>query len=191
MCDYIHLGVPASHEAWLRETHAREWHLARNVHADIARAMPAGIASFVINANSCCCGLYFGSAGRDADNFAERLAKKRRGYERRGWSESKIARAMGSREPPPIKDYGLDPTVIALVQDVCRHAGRVVVLVHEYTGAIDRGRVNATPASCSLADFPERACALRRDELLVVTDRESEIAKKSSRPRATSRRRGT
>lgn len=166
MCFYITIGVPREHANWAVESFASDWHLRPTKNPSVSAAMHAEFTPLLIGEGGCCCGLYTSS---ESESFFARKESKRRKYERLGWSAAKIQRALSGCPRAPEPGDGLHPTVVELLEQICRRAGAVAVVVHEYTGKVETESFTiAGTDACGVADLPQLARSLKVDSLLYI-----------------------
>src|SRR5688572_3862675 len=127
MCFYLTVAVPADHVERIGEVFGREFGCLDTNNPSVAAALPSGHVGRVIITNGCSCYLYGKVDDAQEADPAERLRRK---YEKRGWSEAKIARAIEQQRRsarPPLT--GLRDDVVERLQTLCRSVGSVAVLV--------------------------------------------------------------
>lgn len=115
-------------------------HLARQENPDVGAAFGEEFALFSITDGQCSCHLY------DSPAAAEREPDhaRRRKYERRGWSQARIERALAAAEQAAaLPDRGVKENAAALIADLAERFGEVRLLVHEYRGSFAEERVRA------------------------------------------------
>lgn len=139
MCYLIHIGVPAKHAGAVRT--GRVPHVEAHENPSVSRAFGPSIATFSVTDGQCACNLY---TSPDAPSRDRDSATSRRKYERLGWSEAKIARALGaSEESSRLRQHprGLRQDVVELVSGLAATAGEVRLIVHHYHGSFAEERV--------------------------------------------------
>ena len=133
--------------------------------------MEVGCHGYALTDRHCSCDLYSWPA--DQKGAKETLLKLRRKYEKRGWSEAKIQRALNdpSAYIKPNK-IGLRADVRMLIADIVDEAGRVEFFVHFYSGdqmteklTVNRG------ATVSSGEIRSGAHLLEPDVLTTVVAR--------------------
>lgn len=165
MCYYITLAVPARHERDVLDAYGREWQLERTRNPSVEAALPDGFVPLLMGAGACCCGFYTRSAAAER---AKRLSHKRRKYERLGWSEAKIRRAIGGETKPQPGD-GLHPSVLELIESLHARCGPIAFVVHFYSGKVETERFELPGAETwEPAALRERASAVAEDTLHLV-----------------------
>src|SRR5690606_691206 len=123
------IAVPAKHADLVREAFGRGFVLHPTDNASVRAAMPRGYARQILTSGMCSCGLYTRpilGGGRDGSHPTERLRAK---YVKRGWSETKIARAIeqATHKEPKKPIPGLQPDVVERLQTLCEAAGEVAL----------------------------------------------------------------
>lgn len=137
MCYFVTVGVPEDKAAYLEEAFSRGLAASPATNASITRHLPDHYRTYVITRGMCSCDLFGGSLPRPDDGSHAR--KLRRKYERRGWSETKIERALAqaASKPPAETFVGLRPDLCALLAAVAEKVGELAVVVHWYDGEIE------------------------------------------------------
>jgi hypothetical protein len=159
VCYLIHLGVPESSADAVPP--GRVPRIARQNNPSIAAAFGRSYVLFSITDGGCACALH--SARAEPGETADVVVTKRRKYERRGWSEAKIERALAASDAAraPTVTGGISKDVAALIAGIARAAGEIRLLVHAYHGrfaeepvvpvAVKRVHVNAFETSAHAA----------------------------------------
>ena len=188
MCYFLAVAVPARDAEHLdRIFGSTPFQVRPTDNRDLLAALPPAFAARLITTGGCSCDLYSPpDRSRDA-NPAEQLRRK---YAKRGWSKSKIDRAVeqaianGPATPMHGKtplSPGLRGDVVERLRELCDSAAGVVVTVHWYGGDVATERMSLTPAqACTPAQLAERAATMREDELLSIATRSCSL-KTSSR----------
>jgi hypothetical protein len=168
MCYYITIAVRGSRAALLRESVPRGLTLSAAENRSIARHLPDEYRSFELTAAMCACDLYHrGSAGQPR-SARKRLRKK---YVKRGWSESKIERALAEATSRAVRPEfaGLRPDVAEWLAATARESGPLAVIVHWYTGRTDRETVPiAGEQHVAAADLDQGVAAVDEDVVVWV-----------------------
>lgn len=142
MCYLIHIGVPAKHAASVRMQRVPRVDALHNPF--VSAAFGASFATFGVTDGGCACNLYSSPDAPAADR--DDPATSRRKYERLGWSEAKIARALAASAEASSHRHprtGLREDVVELVSGLVQAAGEVRLLVHHYHGKFARERVGS------------------------------------------------
>jgi hypothetical protein len=99
-------------------------------------AMPAKSVRIEVTTGMCSCDFYSGDTPYQA--FDPEAARRR--YERKGWSKTKIERAIESRHKPRnpgAKPLDLGARFVDAIAQLTRSGARVHLLAHEFDGAFD------------------------------------------------------
>jgi hypothetical protein len=170
MCFFLTIAVPAKHVDDIVGTFGRGFQTHHSVNAAVSAALPEGYVAHVLTSGMCSCDLYARPGGAAADSPADHLRRK---YEKRGWSEAKIVRALKQAEAAQSKSQrpicGVRADVVERLQSLCQSGGGVALLVHWYNGDIDTERFSPSgPESCRCDELPARAQELREDVVVIA-----------------------
>lgn len=133
VCALISLGVPLSHPLQRQ----RLPRIDRIDNPAVAAAFGERFAQYSITEGQCSCDLY----SRFMPEPDAGDSKRRRKYERMGWSSAKIERALAESARPRQHDDGLRADVAALIAGIAEAAGEVRLIVHTYRGSFAEERV--------------------------------------------------
>lgn len=131
MCYLIHVGVPAAHAE--RVVSPRPFRVARHLNPSVTAAFGPAFTTFSVESGGCSCSIY---SSPDAPRVEKASPDKRRKYyQKLGWSESKIARALADaeRDRPKQRD-GVRDDVAAFIAGLAEEAGEVKLIVHDFRG---------------------------------------------------------
>jgi hypothetical protein len=99
-------------------------------------AMPRDAVRIDVTAGGCSCDFYCGDTPQksEPDPVAER-----RKYERKGWTQAKIDRAIGARRSarPATPRKNLDDQFAAAVESLAKQGARVTLLAHMFSADFD------------------------------------------------------
>lgn len=174
MCYFITIAVPQdAAQAVMAQHDARDMNVAVTRNPAALAAAEIGWTPLLVTGGGCSCGWYKrpGTAGAEAARL-----RARRKYEKRGWSESKIERALGSVHRRAKPDDGLHSVIIDLLRAIATEHGRVRVWVHDFTGKVEIEAYQiAARQRWTLAQLAAEAAALDVDTVatLVTTDKDS------------------
>lgn len=171
MCFFLTIAVPAKQAEHIAETFGPDFQTFPSANAAVSEALPEGYVARVLTSGMCSCNLYSRPGGAAAASPEDHIRRK---YERRGWSESKIARALALAGAAKSKSHrrfaGVRADVVERLQRLCRSGGGVALLVHWYNGDVHTERFSPSrPTSCRCDELPARARDLREDMVLVAT----------------------
>ena len=137
MCFFIAIAVPHDAAERVRSEHTvRGMQIAPTANTSARAAAGPGRVPLLVTTGGCSCDWYKRSAESESE-AASKLAKARARYERMGWSQAKIERALEGMTRSPRHDFGLHPVVIELLQAVARDCGSAAVWVHDFSGDVE------------------------------------------------------
>jgi hypothetical protein len=173
MCFFLTIAVPEKHCDRIGEAFGRGFQTFPYVNPTVASELPEGYVARLVTSGMCSCDLYVRPGGQVDADPADHLRRK---YQKRGWSEVKISRAVkqaeAARSKLPRPTSGIRPDVVERLQVICQSAGRVALFVHWYNGGVDTEHVSLTRRlSCHCDEFPQRARELGEDILLLASTR--------------------
>lgn len=173
MCYFITVAVPDRHADRIGDVFAGEFQTYPTVNPVVVAALPAGYTARVLTSGMCCCDLYASPRSPTDPDPAAHLRQK---YEKLGWSEAKIRRAIEQSTTHAAKSNlptsGLRSDVVDGLQTLCRAAGSVAVFVHWYSGGVETEQFSLSRAKhCECDAIPARAEQLAHDELLIAGTR--------------------
>ncbi len=131
MCYFITIGMQQNKSAAATAVAPRGLRVQPRVNRSISQYLPKRVTTFVVTKHGCSCALFCEESEKpDEEEVIEKLRRK---YQSRGWSPTKIERALAqhradrrSPEPP----YGLVPPVRSFLADLCNEVGELFVIVH-------------------------------------------------------------
>ena len=174
MCYFVTIAVPAQHADGISGVFGRGYQVFPTANRSVTAALPAGYSAHLLTSGMCSCDLY--ARPRDAGAPVPE-ARRRRDYENRGWSETKIRRALQQAKASARSKWqepfvGFRPDVVGGLQTLCRAAGSVAVLVHWYSGDVESERLDLhSVPRCECEQLAARMRELAEDQLLIASDR--------------------
>ncbi len=171
MCYYIAVVVPAAKAEELFSSSGSQFDIEPLSNQSIMALLPAGYALFTLSRDGCGCGLY--SVPKDPKQPEEEVAALRRKYEKRGWSEAKISRALQavSMKSRARSCGGIDNEVAEYLQAVCVHTSRLAILPFFCGGPLEDEKIALSQkVSCRSSDLPTAGALLEVNSLLQVSD---------------------
>jgi hypothetical protein len=175
MCFFITIAVPAPKAALVPDVFGRGFRTASTANPAVVAALPTDYAPTLVTNGHCSCDLYAAPRSETEPDLGDHLRKK---YAKRGWSDSKIARALEqakARDSKNLHARGIHRDVVSRLQELCRAAGSVAVVVHWYSGQVETEQLSLRQAKpCDCAELPARAAALCEDEVLVAASRRAD-----------------
>jgi len=167
MCYFITIGVPANRSDDVRRHVPRGMQFLRIQNPALAKAMGSEHETFILTTGDCSCNLYR-PPGESDDNEQSRIDRLQKKYAKKGWSESKIQRAIGSRrESTALEFVGLRDNVGELLVQMTAAAGRIGIVVNWYSGLIDDEKITIREVHSTTADkLRSRGGNLEEDTLI-------------------------
>ncbi len=176
MCYFITVGVPESNSNALDKHVPRGMHIARVENPSLLSQMGDGFATYLLMSGGCSCDLFGESHHDPAERCEEQehmaQERRRRKYEKRGWSKAKIERAIGQARGDPEAEplVGLRRDVQRLLGEVAINAGEVAVVIHWYEQDVEESQFTCTQGPVVPAqDALEGRLQLECDEILRIT----------------------
>lgn len=144
MCHFVTLVVPTDDTVAVEAVMARHGRAAEPIdNPSVAKALLPGERQFLTTRGHCDCGTVLAQGRETADEAEARLAKEADRLAAKGWSPTKVARAMEVRrrraaDPPARRGEDSLELWSAIVCDLRQalRAPRVGLLVHFYSGAV-------------------------------------------------------
>ena len=177
MCYFITIGIKEDAADELRQIVPRGMRIDKSSSAWLSQLMGEGWRQFVLTSGGCSCDLYREAAAADEDE-AGRIDRLTRKYVKKGWSDAKIQRAIGSRASKPKRDdfVGLRQDVRDLVMAIIQQTPKVGIVVHFYSGDIETEKFSVGESRSITAD------GLRRGTEPVAVDALTWVEGSHSRP---------
>jgi hypothetical protein len=171
MCYFLTVAVPAKHVARIGEVFGRGFQAYPTANASVRAAIPEHFEAHLITSGMCSCDLYFGSRASAAPDHAARLRHK---YERLGWNEAKIQRALAQSAAIAAKTSrlksGFREDVIDRLGAMCGVASRIALLVHWYTGHVETEQISLeAPLRCRCDELAAQLRILGEDRVLIAS----------------------
>lgn len=146
MCYFVTLGLPENKTEFLEKHVPRGLHIRRVELRSVQQQMGHGICTYLLMSGDCSCAMFNeyrneAEEGRQTNEHV-RHERRRRKYEKLGWSLSKIQRALGQRTTPSEAGsiYGLRGDVQRFLGELAANVGKLAVLVHWYDGDVQNSR---------------------------------------------------
>lgn len=173
MCFFVSVAVPSQHAERIGDIFGRGFQIHPTANASVTAALPAGYSARLVTSGMCSCDLYARPRAAAAPDPATHLRRK---YEKRGWSEAKISRALEQAVNNASKTNratsGFRSDVLTGFEALCRAAGSVALLVHWYSGEVESERLPlGQPRRCTCDELAEQAQALGEDKVLIAARR--------------------
>ena len=147
----------------------RAFRVAPQQNPSVNAAFGPAFVSFSVASGGCACELY---SSPEARQRKDRSDSRRRRYERMGWSDAKIQRALGdsaearshSRHGPP----GIREDVAAFLGDLAERSGELRLIVHHYHGLFSEETVPSAGSHTVTVDELRRGFPFLEDTLYVL-----------------------
>lgn len=170
MCFFLTVAVPAKHVERIGEVFGRGFQTHPTVNATVTEALPAGHEPRLVTSGMCSCDLYARPRAAEASDPTSHLRRK---YEKLGWREAKIERAIKQSAASAAKHNrpiaGLRDDVTERLVTLCRAACSVALLVHWYNGDVETERLTLhRSAPCKCEELVTRSQQLIEDEVLIA-----------------------
>ncbi len=170
MCFFLTIAVPTKHVERIGAVFGRGFQSHSTANPSVTAALPAGYSARLITSGMCSCDLYARPHSADAHDPAMHLRRK---YEKRGWSEAKIARTLEQVAVKESKTHratsGFRSDVLSGIEALCRAAGSVALVIHWYSGDIESERLPlGKPLRCKCAELTSQAHSLVEDQVLIA-----------------------
>jgi hypothetical protein len=176
MCFFLTVAVPAKHADRISEVFGRGFQTHASTNPSVTAAFPVGYEARLVTSGMCSCDLYARPGAAAASDPAAHLRRK---YERLGWSEAKIQRALEQAVASASKLHrptsGFRDDVTERLGALCRAAGSVAFVVHWYNGDVQTERLplhRAKPCDCD--ELRTRAQQLAEDAVLIASTRRAD-----------------
>ena len=139
MCYFITVAAVGSTAEALLNVRSRGLDVSPYTNRYLSRQLPEGSRTFALTSGGCSCGLYRGDPPNDEQD-QEVLKRLRTKYQKKGWSQAKIERAIGDpehrlRQRQPF--VGLRPDIRSLLADIAEQYGELAIVIHFYSGNVE------------------------------------------------------
>jgi hypothetical protein len=172
MCYFITVGIAREKTGLLLDRRNRGIHIAPQSNAHIARRLPKEYATFVVTSDGCSCGLYDGDADTDEPGQGVSFDRLRKKYQRKGWSQAKIDRAISDAERclrPDAVRAGLRPDIRNLLADIAEQCGELAIVIHFYHGHITTEKLTlAASVTISPSDLRAGTTPILEDTIVWI-----------------------
>ena len=141
MCYFITIAIPIEKDEILASNKTRGIELSRTLNESIIKSIPNGYSAFLLTSGMCSCDLFAEEQeGVDKQKLEASLRKR---YTKKGWSKSKIDRAISQSTSSAEKTgrYGLRDDIIFFICSLCNEIGTVYFIAHWYKGDTETERI--------------------------------------------------
>jgi hypothetical protein len=158
MCHFLTISVPRNQVPDVPEEFRRKLHFAEHTNPSITKYTPPDWISFTATSGGCSCGFY------SASDEKARLTKK---YQKKGWSDTKVRRALDSHKSKPVRSAGLRSDVVGLVTELIYVFGEIRLSLHWYSGEIETEDFLLNDAGCLTLESFRQDTTSFRDETII------------------------
>lgn len=164
MCHFLTIAVPRKSVPEVPEKFRRTIRFDEHTNQSVIRHAPSEWTCFTATSGGCSCDFYRVPFD-DSDDSANRVKK----YQRKGWSDAKIQRALDCRKEIPRVAPGLREDILELVTDLTSELGEIRLALHWYSGDVETEKFPLLDAGeVSLADFRENSTLLEVESTLGI-----------------------
>jgi len=132
MCHFLTISVPDKKLPDVPEQYRSEIHFAAYGNPSVTKFSPIDWTSFTATSGGCSCDLY--RAYKDSRKDDSTLIEC---YRKKGWSESKIERAISSRKKAAATSSGLRDDILHIVKNLVAAYSQIRLSLHWYSGQIE------------------------------------------------------
>jgi len=170
MCYFLTLGVPAKSADIMTSAAPRGFAIGLVQNRSVLAQLPPEFRTYLLTSGMCSCALYRRRSKRTEDP-SEFLRRK---YRKKGWSDSRIERAVEQASKAKARNespfVGLRADVATIVAEIAHQTGRVAVIVHFYNGDTEDEMLTlSTARSFAAFELLTSSFPFDEDELIWVT----------------------
>ena len=168
MCHIVTIAIVRTKGIAIQAFRSEGFDISRNDNRSLAGLFGSENASFDVTIEGCSCAFYQDRDGPDID--ADHLRRK---YQKRGWSEAKIRRALQQmlQAPRLIEQRRVRASFVPAVEAVVREAGRIQLFSHFYDGSFALEDVtDARSQSISLRKLVTEQGSFPQDTVLSISE---------------------
>lgn len=165
MCDFLSVSIPTGEIPTVPEKFRREISFTPMSNPSVTSLVPDDWTAFVVTSGWCSCGFYHdaGDTGMDQQKLVEKYRKK-------GWSDSKIQRAIGSMSDGTRAKKGLRDDILELISTLIDTYGKLMLTLHFYEGVVDLESFKLDDlGAVSLSEFKNDESMFSRDKAICIT----------------------
>ena len=161
MCYFLTIAIPKLGDLASDPKMPRGLALLPYENSSIKKHLDPGMRMYALVSGGCSCDLYSDPAKKCPDidpNYQKRIAA----YKKKGWSKSKIERAISSSRIASSHNSsgssvagGLRSDIPAILSSLAKTYGNLMFLVHWYNGAVDTAKitVGAKHHICNISEL--------------------------------------
>jgi len=172
MCYFLTVSIPDQTVPQIPEQQKRSIHFYPQVNKSISKHLPENWTSFVVTSGGCSCDLYQAAKALNKDN--KNLIKR---YRKKGWSETKIERALRSKKESIAHKESIAPSeglrddILGLVINLTNTFGKIRLSLHFYSGNIETETFSLIDCGqVSLNDFRQGNSFFKEETTLLIYD---------------------
>jgi Tat protein secretion system quality control protein TatD with DNase activity len=170
MCHFLTIAVPGKSVQEVPKEFRRTIHFAEHTNPSVTCHTPSVWTSFTAISEGCSCNLY-----RSASSTSEDKSKLEKKYRKKGWSASKIQRALESHEFSPTPSAGLRDDVVSLVAVLAKTFGEIRLSLHWYSGDVETEEFTLKDGGCiSLQKFLDDTTELGDETTIKIQAKKNE-----------------
>jgi hypothetical protein len=167
MCYFITIGIPESKAGYLEEQARPDMAAWRCENRHIMAHFDADFHGYVLTTGMCSCDLY--SSPLDDETLEDTVLRLHKKYKKKGWTETKIQRAIDDATAARSQIRGLRADTRDLIARVADASKRLYVFVHMYSGnQITEEVLVKDGPTVSSAEFRSGSYTLQEDMLVTV-----------------------
>ena len=177
MCYYITVAIPCGSTPKLMSQMTAGLRLDRHENKSILKMVPESAECYLITNGEpdhrCSCQLYRSAEGED-DHRLDPVAARVRRYQKKGWSESKIERAVAAMRAEAARQrfeefQGIRHDVRSVISRLVESHTPVHILVHWYDGDVQTEVVKGLALTVSRKAFNDPRYRLPEDTLVEIS----------------------
>ena len=148
MCYFITIAISKNKVENIEESAPPGIQIRLTSNQTIEKYLPEGLSLFLVTSNGCSCDLFFANKEVQAKgDREEHIAKLRRKYQGKGWSEKKTERAISQtiRSTASLatkEKVGLRDDVRKYLSSVLTKTGEIKMVVHWYSADVERENIH-------------------------------------------------
>ena len=181
MCHFLTIAVPRKTVPEVPQEFLRRIRFDEHTNQSVTRHTPPNWTSFTATSGGCSCDFYHAQ-----DVALERRTKLEKKYRKKGWSDTKIQRALESRRDEPGRSAGLREDILDLVSNLGTAFGEVRLSLHWYSGDVGTENFDLTDLGrIPLKDFRRDTTTLRDESTLTIKGEQVGGGQPATRPEPT------
>ncbi len=159
MCHFLELAVHRDQASAIDAFPVRELHISQDGAQELSKHIPADFVTFTVTSNGCSCALYTGN--RDIIDTEKEQARKRAKYKKKGWSDTKIERALNEEQPQSQESFRAD--IKLMLVNLLGKVDKMYLLCHWVDAEVKDQR------QISKASFNERKMPITENEVVLIS----------------------